>query len=49
MADVLDTAMTSTFHYGSIKMLLSFDLKLKHLVSTFHYGSIKIGPLQRKK
>ena len=43
MGQDVKEAMTSTFHYGSIKILLypaTIDLIV---VSTFHYGSIKIS------
>ena len=32
----------STFHYGSIKIILLTPVQAKELLSTFHYGSIKI-------
>ena len=33
---------TSTFHYGSIKIIILLTFLLGVSVSTFHYGSIKI-------
>ena len=32
----------STFHYGSIKIIMFNYKKLLNFLSTFHYGSIKI-------
>ena len=39
---VLLNIVTSTFHYGSIKIIFSNVEYTKTLKSTFHYGSIKI-------
>ena len=37
------TANISTFHYGSIKMIMDIVKDKLLNKSTFHYGSIKIG------
>ena len=33
----------STFHYGSIKIVVNRSIVVKNNRSTFHYGSIKIS------
>ena len=39
---VLLNIVTSTFHYGSIKILSKVLFLPPNVISTFHYGSIKI-------
>ena len=35
-------ANISTFHYGSIKIVVNRSIVVKNNTSTFHYGSIKM-------
>ena len=42
MGQDVKEAMTSTFHYGSIKIRVFLMLSKSQKQSTFHYGSIKM-------
>ena len=49
MGQDVKEAMTSTFHYGSIKIAAIIVAKLLKELSTFHYGSIKISIFAKRK